>query len=150
MSGDSVTGLVEVYADKNAASGKTLSVSAYTVNDGNSGKNYTVTKVGSTTGVINLASLTIAALTNTKPYDSTTSASGKPSVFGLLGSDTVTGLAENNVFQHQRVGVRQNGEQVSAYTVNDGNRRRQLLDYQRGQFDGIDQPGPIDGYRDHR
>ncbi len=39
---DSVTGLAEVYSDKNAGSSKTLSVSAYTITDGNSGNNYAV------------------------------------------------------------------------------------------------------------
>ena len=52
---DTVTGLAEVYADRNAGSSKALSVSAYTVNDGNGGSNYTVTTVNNTTGVINAA-----------------------------------------------------------------------------------------------
>ena len=52
---DTVTGLVEVYDNKHVGMGKTLSVSAYTVNDGNSGNNYTVTTVDDTTGVIGQA-----------------------------------------------------------------------------------------------
>ncbi len=70
---DSVSGLAEVYTNANAGSSKTLSVSTYTINDGNGGKNYTVTTVNSTTGVINKAPLTLTAPTYTKTYDSTAS-----------------------------------------------------------------------------
>ena len=40
---DSVTGLAEVYADINAGSSKTLSITSYTINDGDGGNNYSVT-----------------------------------------------------------------------------------------------------------
>ena len=91
---DSVTGLAEVYSDLNTGSNKTLSVSAYTINDGNNGNNYTVTKLTNTTGVINKATLTITATTNTKTYDSTLNAAALPTVSGLIGNDSVTGLSE--------------------------------------------------------
>ena len=58
---DSVTALVESYDTPNAGIGKTLSVGAYTVNDGNGGANYTVTTVSSSTGVINPVVLTVTA-----------------------------------------------------------------------------------------
>jgi hypothetical protein len=58
---DSVTGLAETYDTKNAGTGKTLSVSAYTVNDGNFGNNYTVGTVASIAGVIKPAALTVIA-----------------------------------------------------------------------------------------
>src|SRR5436309_1323973 len=45
VSGDTVTGLGEVFDTRAAGTGKTLSVSAYTVNDGNGGHNYAVTLV---------------------------------------------------------------------------------------------------------
>jgi len=115
---DSVTGLAETYANANAGTGKTLGVSAYTVNDGNSGNNYTVNLVGNNTGVINQATLTITAATNTKTYDGTTTAAAAPTVSGLQGSDSVTGLAE--AYANRNAG---NGKalDVTAYTVNDGN-----------------------------
>jgi hypothetical protein len=50
---DAVTGLTETYDNANVGTGKTLSVATYTVNDGNSGGNYTVTTVADYTGVIN-------------------------------------------------------------------------------------------------
>ena len=40
------------------------------------------------------APLTITATTNTKIYDSTTTAAALPTVSGLVGGDTVTGLSE--------------------------------------------------------
>jgi uncharacterized protein YfiM (DUF2279 family) len=118
QSSDSVSGLAETYDTKNAGTGKTLSVSAYTVNDGNAGGNYTVSTVASTAGVINQAAMTITAITNTKTYDGTTSAAATPTVGGLQGSDTVTGLAETYDTKNAGTGKTLS---VSAYTVNDGN-----------------------------
>jgi hypothetical protein len=118
QSSDSVTGLAETYDTKDAGTGKTLSVSAYTVNDGNFGNNYTVSTVASTAGVINAATLTITAAANTKTYDSSTSAAATPTTSGLQGSDSVTGLTET--YDTKNVGTGKTLS-VSAYTVNDGN-----------------------------
>ncbi len=115
---DSVTGLAETYDTKNAGTGKTLTVSAYTVNDGNSGNNYSVSAVASTVGVIDAASLTITAAANTKTYDGNNSASATPTVSGLQGSDTVTGLVETYDTKNAGTGKTLS---VSTYTVNDGN-----------------------------
>ncbi len=117
VAGDSVTGLAEVYNDRNAGR-KILSVGAYTVIDGNSGNNYTVMTVVNPIGVITVAPLTIIATTSTKTYDSTTSAAAVPTVSGLIGSDTVTGLAE--VYSDAHAGSSK-PLSVSTYTVNDGN-----------------------------
>ena len=113
-----MTGLAETYDTKNAGTGKTLSVSAYTVNDGNNGANYTVSTATSTAGVINKATLTITAAANTKTYDGTTSAAATPTTSGLQGGDSVTGLAET--YDTKNVGTGKTLS-VSAYTVNDGN-----------------------------
>ncbi len=58
---DSVTGLAETYDTKNAGTGKTLTVSAYTVNDGNAGANYSVNLVASSAGEIDPATLMVTA-----------------------------------------------------------------------------------------
>jgi hypothetical protein len=115
---DSVTGLAETYDTKNVGTAKTLSVSAFTVNDGNNGNNYTVSTVASKAGVINAATLTITAAANTKTYDSSTSAAATPTISGLQGSDSVTGLAET--YDTKDVGTGKTLS-VSAFTVNDGN-----------------------------
>ena len=102
----------------NAGSSKTLSVSAYTVQDGNGGADYVVTTVTNTTGVITAAPLTITAVTNTKTYDGTTTATAMPTVTGLRGADSVTGQTE--AYNDANVGSSKTLS-VSAYTVNDGN-----------------------------
>jgi YDG domain len=118
VTGDTVTGLVEVYASPNAGTSKALSVSAYTITDGNGGNNYTVTTLTNTTGVINKALLTITAATNSKTYDSTTSAVAAPTVSGLIGSDKVSGLVES--YANAGAGSSKTLS-VSAFAVNDGN-----------------------------
>ncbi len=122
LGSDTVTGLSETYNNKNAGTGKTLSVAGYTVNDGNSGGDYTVTTRTNTTGVITPASLTLTALTNTKTYDGTTSASATPTMAGLQGSDTVTGLSET--YGSKNVGTSLTLTVASGYTVNDGDSGR--------------------------
>ncbi|HLA28434.1 MAG TPA: YDG domain-containing protein [Syntrophales bacterium] len=116
---DTVSGLAEVYSDKNAATGKTLNVSAYTVNDDNGGNNYTVTTLAAADGVISKAPLTIAAAANTKTYDGGITAAAAPTVSGIQGgADTVSGLAEVYSDKNAATGKTLN---VSAYTVNDDN-----------------------------
>ena len=58
---DAATGLAETYDTKDVGAGKTLNVSAYTVNDGNGGSNYSVSTAASTAGVITPAALSIQA-----------------------------------------------------------------------------------------
>ncbi len=117
---DTVTGLSETYNSKNAGTGKTLSVAAgYSVSDGNSGGNYAVTTASSTAGVITRPPLTITALANTKTYDGTTSAAAAPTVSGLQGGDTVTGLSE--AYDTAAIGTGKTLTVSSGYVVNDGN-----------------------------
>src|SRR5204863_179490 len=105
------------YGNKNVGTGKTLTPSG-TVNDGNAGANYTYTFVNNATGVINARGLTVTAATNTKAYDSTTSAAATPtiSVGVLQGTDTAN---FTEVYSNKNVGT---GKTLTpAGTVNDGN-----------------------------
>ena len=70
VSGDT-TAFTETYDNKNAGTGKTLTATG-SVNDGNGGKDYTVTFAPSTAGVINTQALTVTATPITKIYDGTT------------------------------------------------------------------------------
>jgi hypothetical protein len=92
---DTVTGKVQVFGSKNVlgANGSTLSVTAFTVNDGAGGTNYSVTNA-TATGTITAAALQVNAVTDTKTYDSLTTSSAAPAVVGLLGTDTVTGKVQ--------------------------------------------------------
>ncbi len=116
--GDSVTGLAEVYADKNVGTNIILSVSAYTINDGNGGNNYSITLTPITAGMINPVSLKIAVLANTKIYDATTTAAVQPAVTGLLGNDSISHLSER--YEDQNTGTNKTLT-LAAYVINDGN-----------------------------
>ena len=64
---DNLSGGTFAFTDPNVGIGnKTVTTSGVTVNDGNSGGNYTVTYVNNTTSTINAAGLTITALGATK------------------------------------------------------------------------------------
>jgi hypothetical protein len=118
---DTVTGLSQAFASKDVlgANGSGLVVAGYTVNDGNSGKDYTVT-LQAAAGTITPVALTISATSDTKTYDGTTGSSKTPSVNGLLGHDTVTGLSQTFSSPHV-LGTGGSTLTVTAYTVNDGN-----------------------------
>ena len=116
---DTVTGLAEAYSDKNVGTGKTLSVSAYSINDGNGGNNYAVTTVANTTGAINKGVLLVKATTNTKSWDGTTSAAAIPTVTGLASGDTITGLAE--VYNDTNVATGKTLSVNPGFNINDGN-----------------------------
>ncbi len=112
---DTVTGLVQTYGSPNVGI-QMLTVTAYTVNDGNGGGNYSVS-LQTAMGLIKARPLMISAVPATKVYDKTTASTGVPTVSGLQGGDTVTGLVQ--VFDSVNAGPRT--LIVTAYTVNDGN-----------------------------
>src|SRR5260221_5442709 len=117
-SGDTVTGLAEVYGDRNAGTGKTLTVSAFTVNDANGGNNYTVTTVANTTGVITPAPITVTATTNSRTYDGTTGAAALPTITtGALVSGNTVVLAET--YSDRNAGA--NKTLTPTATITDGN-----------------------------
>ncbi len=142
---DTVTALAEIYGNKNAGSSKTLSVSAYSINDGNNGNNYSVTTANITTGVIKQATLTLTAQANTKNYDATATAGATPTVSGLFGSDTVFGLAE--VYGDPNVGSRKTLS-VTAYTINDGNAGNNYSVTTVNNATGVINPGPFSKFVD--
>ena len=133
--GDSVTDRAETYDNPNAGTGKTLSVSAYTVNDGNGGANYTVSAVNNLAGIIN-AAVVIPSITSVsgsftaanKVYDGTTAATIiARNLAGVIGGDDVhlTGgsasFADKNVGQAKLVtatGLYLTGAAAGNYTAN--------------------------------
>ena len=98
QTGDSISGLTETYDTSAVGTGKTLSVSTtYTISDGNSGANYTVTRNPVATGVINKAPSTTTLTSSTTlgtPGSSITFTATVPS--GATGTvqfyDNVTAL----------------------------------------------------------
>jgi hypothetical protein len=94
FSGDSVTGAAQTFDTRQVGINKTLAVSAYTVNDGNSGHNYTVALLADHTGVITQRSLSVSGVTaNNKPFDGNTTATlnlGAAALVGVISPDVVT------------------------------------------------------------
>jgi trimeric autotransporter adhesin len=118
---DNVSNLAQEFQSKDVkgANGSTLEVTTYTVSDGNSGGNYTVS-THTANGTITKAPLDISAVSDTKVYDATTTSSGTPTVSGLKGTDTVTNKAQ--AFQSKNVlGTNGSTLEVTSYTVSDGN-----------------------------
>jgi trimeric autotransporter adhesin len=115
--GSDAASLSQVFANRNASTGKTLNASA-SISDGNSGANYAVTFVPSTSGVITPAPLTVTARPDTKVYDGGVSSSALPTITSgtLLGSDTAS-LSE--AFANRNAGT---GKTLNASaTISDGN-----------------------------
>ncbi len=118
--GNTVTGLTQAFTSANVlgANGSTLSVTGYTVNDGDGGKDYAVT-TQTATGTIMPAPLTITATSDTKVYDGTATSSKTPTYGTLYNGDTVTGLTQ--AFSSKNVlGTNGSTLTVTGYTVNDG------------------------------
>jgi hypothetical protein len=104
------------FADKNVGTGKTVTVTGLILVGADAGNYYLVDPT--TTASITAATLTITAQPNTKIYDGNISASATPTVVGLQGTDTVTGLSET--YDNPNVGTGKTLS-VATYTVNDGN-----------------------------
>jgi filamentous hemagglutinin family protein len=85
---DTVTGMTQAYANTNAGTGKTINVTAYTVNDGNGGANYSVQAIGSLAGVIDPATLTYIA-TPTSRSAGTPNPAFSGTVTGFVGGETL-------------------------------------------------------------
>ena len=87
QTGDSVIGKTQTFTSKNVlgTNGSTLQVTAYTVNDSNSGGNYQVT-LHTATGTITPATVTASIVGNpTKTYDGNTNATLTAANFSLTG-----------------------------------------------------------------
>lgn len=116
---DSLSGGSFAFTDKNAGTGKTVTVSGVTVNDGNGGNNYTVSYASNTGSTINKASLLISSADVNRVYDGTTAAAGTAITHDTLyDTDTISG--GSFAFDNKHAGT---GKHVivSNVTVNDGN-----------------------------
>ena len=116
MSGDTLA-FSESFDSKNAGTGKTLTA-AGSVNDGNSGNNYSVSFTANTAGQITVEAITVTAAASTKVYDGTTSSPATPTITSgsLIGGDT---LAFSESFDTKNAGT---GKTLTAAgSVGDGN-----------------------------
>ena len=106
LGGDTVGSLSQVYADRNAGIGKTLSVATYVINDGNGGNNYTVALVNDLTGVIDPATLIGSIAAANKVYDGNNVAAitGR-TLSGVVAGDDVSYVGGTATFADRNVGA---------------------------------------------
>ena len=90
MAGDTAA-WSESYAAKNVGTGLTLTASG-AINDGNGGNNYAVTFANAAMGTITARPITVTAVSNSKTYDGTASATGTPTITSgtLAGGDAAS------------------------------------------------------------
>jgi hypothetical protein len=102
---DSISSGSFAFTDKNAGIGnKTVTVSAVTISDGNSGNNYSVTYANNTTSTINPLAITATYAAQDKVYDGTTAATVSGSSSGIIGGDTVT-FSQTAAFADKNAGA---------------------------------------------
>uniref|UniRef100_UPI001AAC8F69 beta strand repeat-containing protein n=2 Tax=Cognatilysobacter terrigena TaxID=2488749 RepID=UPI001AAC8F69 len=126
VAGDSVgaTGTF-TYADKNAGTGKTVTVAGATLNGADAG-NYTLTVPASVLGDILQKAINGTATVATKTYDGTTSGNGTIALTGVvagddLGASATFTFADKNAGSGKNVtvsGVASNGADAGNYVVN--------------------------------
>ena len=105
------------FVDKNAGTGKAVSVTGNTLSGVDAG-NYTLAALTGLTADITPAALTLSAVTDSKIYDGTASSVGTITVAGLVGNDDVSGLSQS--FDSINAGDRTLAVNTW-YSVNDGN-----------------------------
>ncbi len=116
VAGDT-SSFTEVYTNSDVGLSRTLTPSG-SVNDGNTGKNYTITFVSVNTGIILSRAITVTAVTNSKTYDGTTSASAKPTITsGSLAAGDTSSFTET--YSTSIVGTGQT--LIPSGVVSDGN-----------------------------
>jgi hypothetical protein len=115
------TAASQVFDNKNAGTGKTLTASGMVMNDGNGGANYAISYVPDTTGSISQANLTLSTANVSKTYDGGLSAAGHAVVNAgtLFAGDTLTG--GSFAFTDKNVGSGNKTVTTSGVTMNDGN-----------------------------
>jgi len=126
---DTLSGGAYAFTNANAGTGnKTVTTTGVTLNDGNSGGNYTVTYVNNTTSTINKADITVSTSNVTKTYDGTLTAAGAAVVTsGTLYHNASNGNALDNLiggsfaFADKNAGSGNKSVTASGVTVVDGN-----------------------------
>jgi hypothetical protein len=116
VAGDTAS-FVQTFDTKNVGIGKTLTPAGM-VNDGNGGNNYAVTFVNANAGTITAREITVTSVSDSKPYDGSSSSTGVPTVTSgsLAPGDTAS---FNQTFDGKEVG--RDKPLSPGGTVNDGN-----------------------------
>ena len=104
---DSLSGGSFAFTDANAGTAnKTVTVGGVTLNDGNSGGNYTVTYANNTTSTINQASLNFVGTVTERAYDGTLNATlSGYTLTGLIGTQTLGASTTGALFTDKNAGT---------------------------------------------
>ncbi len=136
VAGDSIAGLSQSFADKNAGTGKTLVVDAgFIIRDGNKGNNYQVVVLDNHSGVITPKQLIISTVANSKIYDGGVTSVNKPLVEGLAYGDRVTGLFQQ--YEDKAVGENKKLLVKTGYVLRDGNNGSNYTVTEQSSNDGV-------------
>ncbi len=115
LGSDSASGTFE-YLDKNAGTGKTVSITDIVINDGNSGNNYSVTLVDNTNSSIDAKTIDVSASAADKVYDGTTSVDFELTANNLVSGDDIA-FSGTGSFSDQHAGANKTVN-ISAITAN--------------------------------
>ena len=116
---DSMSGGSFAFADKNAGTGKHVTVSGVMVNDGNGGNNYNISYADNTNSTINKRLLTLTAVVASKVYDGKLTSADKPLITGRQRGDSIVGLTQS--YLNKNAGTGKTIQVDSGYTIRDGN-----------------------------
>jgi hypothetical protein len=119
FAGDSISGGTFSFENKNAGTGKSVSVSGVSISDGNSGNNYNVIYQDNVSSAIDKALMTIQAVAETKVYDGRLASSMRPLTIGRVRGDSISGLRQE--FSDKNAGTGKTINVVSGFVINDGN-----------------------------
>lgn len=134
--GDSISGLSQYFASKNAGADIRLVVDGgYVIRDGNGGNNYDVTVVSNAKSSITPKALIISTIANSKAYDGGVTSANKPLVTGLVAGDTVSGLFQQ--YESKTVGDSKKLLIKSGYVLRDGNGGANYAVTEQGSNDGV-------------
>jgi len=120
QTGDAIgTAAAQAYDNRNVGAGKTLAASGLVIDDGNSGLNYDISYISSSTGVISIRGINVTAQTDSRVYNGTTSSGVAPLVEPLQTGDAI-GTAAAQAYDNRNVGA---GKTLAAsgLVISDGN-----------------------------
>ncbi len=107
--GDTVSNLAQTFDSANAGA-RILSVSAYTINDGNSGNNYLPPTLSTANGSISTAALSVTANNASQTYNGVTYTGGNGVVYsGFVNSETPSVLGGTLTYSGSSQGARNAG-----------------------------------------
>ncbi|MFK3889920.1 YDG domain-containing protein, partial [Sphingomonas sp. NPDC079357] len=111
----SLSGGALSFADRNAGTGKSVTVSGATLS-GLDAANYVLASVATGTGTVTRKALVLSAVQDSKVYDGTVTSNGRVEADGLVTGD---GYVATQVFDGKNVGSRK--LQVATWSIGDGN-----------------------------